>query len=59
MMPEYYVTKCVKFQILIEADSEQEAYDMAWDFNEQTEKLNGKRVNVRDYAVEHIEVEEA
>ena len=58
-MKEYEVTKTVNFTFIVEAEDEDEAEALAWDFNEQTEKLNGKRINVRDYAVEHIEVKEA
>ena len=58
-MKEYYVKYYVMYEIVVEAESEDEAEAMAWDFNEQTQKLHGKPINVRDYAIEHIEVEEA
>ena len=58
-MKEYEVTKMVAFTFIVEAKSEEEAYDMAWDYDEQRERLNGKTHSAIDYYVQEITVEEA
>jgi len=58
-MKEYEVTKMVAFTFVVEAESEEEAYDMAWLYDEQGEKLGGKSHPAKDYSVEEIIVEEA
>lgn len=58
-MGTYEVTKMVAFTFVVEAESEDEAYDMAWLYDEQREYLNGKSHPPKDYSVEEIIVEEA
>ena len=58
-MKEYEVTKMVAFTFIVEAESEQEAEDMAWLYDEQRENLGGKSHPATDYYVEEITVEEA
>ena len=41
-MKEYEVTKMVAFTFIVEAESEEEAEDMAWLYDEQRENLGGK-----------------
>tara|TARA_R100001086_G_scaffold244624_1_gene174609 strand:+ start:583 stop:759 length:177 start_codon:yes stop_codon:yes gene_type:complete len=58
-MKEYEVTKMVAFTFIVEAESEEEAEDMAWLYDEQRELLNGKPHSASDYYVQEITVEEA
>ena len=58
-MKEYEVTKMVALTFVVEAESEEDAYDMAWLYDEQRENLGGKSHPAKDYYVEDIIVEEA
>ena len=58
-MKEYEVTKMVAFTFIVEAESEEEAEEMAWLYDEQHERLDGKTHPATDYYVQEITVEEA
>lgn len=59
MMPTYDVTKVVEYTFTVEAESEEEAEDMAWEYDEQRELFRGKPHSCKDYAVYEIRVDEA
>jgi hypothetical protein len=56
-MKEYEVKKTVSFTIRVVAESEAEAQAIGWDYDTQTERLNGKPHPAIDYQIEEIEVE--
>ena len=57
-MGTYEVTKTVEFTFIVEAEDESQAEAMAWDFDEQRERLNGVPHPCSNYCVYEITVED-
>ena len=55
---DYVIVKTVIFSTLIQAHSEDEAEQLAWDWDEVAGTLNGERQPASDYDVYDIEVSE-
>tara|TARA_R100000152_G_scaffold15478_1_gene7267 strand:- start:540 stop:800 length:261 start_codon:yes stop_codon:yes gene_type:complete len=53
---EYEIVKTVTFTTYVQAHSEDEAEQLAWDWDEVAGTLNGKRQTATDYSVYEIEV---